>query len=246
MRSVSDVNLSRLPLHLRMALQTQVRVTLHEHFPIDRTMRRMADDASLAHGFMFENKRAGLFAVTLPATFILSRHGQAALCFENIFAVRVVALKAIHVPFVHCVALRQTKFRLYLQMAMVASRRIFSRIYYEFAATAPRFDVLAGRPVTRFATGPTLHLRGLDVDARMGTDREDASDIRMAFIAGLVADELRSRNFRRGHDPAPGKMAAGNQKKGAGCGCRAAHRQRPHRKAPLRLAIFPGEAWRND
>jgi hypothetical protein len=35
MRSVPDENLSRLALHLRMTLQTQIRVTLHEQLAID-------------------------------------------------------------------------------------------------------------------------------------------------------------------------------------------------------------------
>jgi len=38
MRRVPDVNFPGLPLHLGVTLQTKVRVALHEHFAVDRTM----------------------------------------------------------------------------------------------------------------------------------------------------------------------------------------------------------------
>src|SRR5204862_7972491 len=47
-RSVPDVDLAWLPLHLGVAFQTKIGVALHEHFAIDRSMRRVADDAAFA------------------------------------------------------------------------------------------------------------------------------------------------------------------------------------------------------
>src|ERR1044071_5741084 len=100
MRGIANVNLSRLPLHLRVTFQTEIGIALHEHFAIDRAVRCVADDAAFPQCFMFENKWPGLLAVTLAAILVLPRHRQSTLRFENVLAMRVVALNAIHVSLV--------------------------------------------------------------------------------------------------------------------------------------------------
>ena len=65
-------------LHLRVAFQTKVGIAFNEHFAVDRTVRIMTNDAAFTHGFMFKNKWPDLFAMTLRAILVLTRHGQSA------------------------------------------------------------------------------------------------------------------------------------------------------------------------
>ena len=63
---VADVNLlapHAQPLHLGVALQAEVRIVFDQHLPVDRTVRIVADGASLAHRLVLENKRSALLAV---------------------------------------------------------------------------------------------------------------------------------------------------------------------------------------
>ena len=132
----------------------------------------MADDASFPQGLVFENEWPGLLPMTLAAVFVLAGHGQSAPGPENVLAMWIVALNAIHVTLIHRVVLRQAEFGLDLQMTVVASRRIFARVDDELSTTAARLDVFASRSVARFTTGRTLHLRGFDVNARVRTRRK--------------------------------------------------------------------------
>src|SRR4051812_31969684 len=103
-------------------------------------MGRMADRASFSQRLMFENKWPRLLAMTLTATFILSRHRKAALWLQDVLAMRIVALDAIHVPFVDRMMLWQAKLSLNLQMAIVASRWILPWVDDEFSAAAASLE----------------------------------------------------------------------------------------------------------
>jgi len=108
---------------------------------------------------MFENERAGLFAMTLSAVLILARHRQATRWLENVSTVRVVALDAVHSTFDNRMALGQTEFRFGLEVALETAGGVFARVQDEFSAPAAGLDVLAARPMARFATGLTSHFR---------------------------------------------------------------------------------------
>ena len=63
---MADVNLLTShagPLHLGVALQAKVWITLDQQLPVDRAVRVVADSASLAQSFVFEDKRPALLAV---------------------------------------------------------------------------------------------------------------------------------------------------------------------------------------
>jgi hypothetical protein len=199
---ISDVNLTGLEfLHLGMAFQAKIGITFHQQFPINRTVRIMANGASFPHGLVFEDKGTRLFAMALGAVFIESSHGQAARRLENIRPVRVVALHTIHSPLGHRMMLRQLELGMGLKMALKTRRRFLSWVDDEFAASTTRFNVLASRPMARFATCLACHCpAAFDMHSRMGTGREHAGDIRMTIETGLVSDIRGAWNLRRRDD----------------------------------------------
>ena len=105
-------------LVLRMASQAQVRVVIVEHFAVDRAMWVVTRGATLAHGFVLEHNRARLFTMALGAAFVESRHRQSAGRFENVIAMRVVALNTIHFALNHGMMLGQIEFSLNFEVAL--------------------------------------------------------------------------------------------------------------------------------
>ena len=138
-------------LVLRMASQAKVRVALDKHFAVDRAMWVVTRGTTLAHGFVLEHSwmlkcdRARLLAMTLGAAFVAPRHRQSAGGFENVVAMRVVALNTIHFALNHGMMLGQIKFSLDFEVALKTRRRVFAGINDEFVLAA--FDVFAGRAV---------------------------------------------------------------------------------------------------
>ena len=65
---------------------------------------------------MLENKGTRLLAMALRTGLILPRHRQATGRFENIFAMRIVALNTIHPAFDHRMMLRQVELGVNLQV----------------------------------------------------------------------------------------------------------------------------------
>lgn len=183
-------------LHLCVAAQTKICVGLNEQHPVDGTVRIVAGHAAFAHRFMLKNERSRLLAMTLRARFILPRHEQSARRFENVIAVRVVALHAIHVAFDDRMMRRQFKFRVNFQMAAKTGFGIFVRIDDELTLAAG-FDVAAAGAVTGFAAGFRRHLRVGKRDARVRAGVEFARDVRMTIRADAIADVMRAGNFQR-------------------------------------------------
>jgi len=196
---VADVNVPAgnvHALHLRVAAQAKIRVALDEHFIIDRTVRIVTNDAAFAHSRMFKNKRACLVTVTLRTAFILPCHGQPAGRFENITAVRVVALHAAHVAFDDRMMLRQIKFRVNIEMTLETRRRVITRVDDEIGAAAG-FDVFAARTVTGFAAGLAGHRRSFKMNPRVRAGGKFSDDVLMAVRAGLIAHVMRTGNLQR-------------------------------------------------
>lgn len=222
---VADVNVSARnirALHLCVATQAKIRVARDEHFLIDRAVRIVTNGAALAQRGVLEDKWPRLFAMTLRAAFVLPRHGQSARRFENVAAVRIVALPAIHAAFNDRMMLRQIEFSVNVQMTLKTGRRIVARVDDEICAAAG-FNVFAARSVTGFATGLAGHRRLFKMNPRVRAGGKFSDEGRVAIRAGLVADELRAGNFQR-HDHRTGRGGARNQKeRGAG---RQADRQR--------------------
>jgi len=150
-RFLPNVNLSRRALDLRVTLQAKVVVALDEHLRIHRTMRLMARRAAIAQRLMLEGMRPGLFAVALGAPLVQPRHRQPPGGFHNVKPVRIVALRAIHVPLRHRMVLRQIELRVRFQMTCETRRGIAAGIDDELPASAPHGRVPAARTVARFA-----------------------------------------------------------------------------------------------
>lgn len=159
MNNVADVNVSGgdiRALNLRMAPQAKIRVALDEHFLVDRAVWIMANDAAFAQRRMFKDERSCLVAMTLRAAFILPRHRQSSRRSENVAAVRVVALHAVHVAFDDRMVLRQIKLRVHVEMTLKTGRRVIVWIDDELRRAAG-FDVFATWPMAGFAAGLSNH-----------------------------------------------------------------------------------------
>ena len=149
MGNIPDIDLTTPGvLDLRVAPEAKVRIAGDQKRPIDGTMWRVANHATLTHRFMLEDKRPRLLAMTLRAALVQPRHGQTTCRFQNIRTVRIMALHAIHAFFQYGMVLRQVEFSLRLEVALKTRSWVLTRIDNEFAAATARFDVLARWPVT--------------------------------------------------------------------------------------------------
>jgi len=197
-RLEANINLALGALDLGVAFETKVRVTLYQQLPIHRTMWVVTDRAAFPQCFMLKNEWAGLFPVTLGATLVEACHREASRRFQNVAAVRVVALRAVHVAFDDGMMLRQVEFGVNVEMALEAGRRVIVRIDDELCAAAG-FDVFAAGAVAGFAAGFAGHRGILKMDARVRAGGKFSDEVGMAIRAGFVADVMRAGDFQR-HD----------------------------------------------
>jgi len=212
MVGVSDKNAPIRPLDLRVTTQAEIGVALDEHLLINRAVWVMANRAALAQGFVLEHIRTRLLAVALRATLVLPGHGQPAVRFENITAMRIVAWHATHVSFDDRVMLRQIEFGLNIQMALETRRGIIGRVDDEFCVAAG-FNVFAAGTMAGFTAGLANHGRVLKMNPRMRTGGKFPDDLRVTIQAGLVSDTMRAGNFQR-HHHFSGRGGTGIQKDG--------------------------------
>lgn len=185
-------------LRLRMATETQIAVRLPQHRAIDGTVGAVARGAAFADCRVLEHEGSCLFAMTLGAAFILPRHGQSAAGgLKNIAAVRVVALRTVHVAFDDGMMRRQLKFRARLRVASETGLRFVHGIDDEFSAAAAGFNMPAAGAVARFATGAALQ-RGIGkIQPRMRTGLKFPDNVGVTIVADLVADVVCAGDFQR-------------------------------------------------
>ena len=133
-------------LLLEVALEAERMVPLHQHLLIHRSMHRVAGGASLAHGFVLEDKRPALRRVTPPACFRFRPvRERATVC--GIAAVRIVAITATHLALHHRMVMGQVKLAALVEMALKTSFGRFFRIENGVTGAA-RLGMKAARPVT--------------------------------------------------------------------------------------------------
>lgn len=133
MIDVSNENVSRYFLLLKMAFKAKRRIALIQKALVDRTVRRMADGATLAQRLMFVDKWAALLRVTLEARLVFAQERKAAglefllnICwrpFDRDPFVHFVAIRAAHLAFEHWVMMRQRECRADFQVTLKASLR---------------------------------------------------------------------------------------------------------------------------
>ena len=131
-RNVANENLSAERRNLRVTLQAEIVVALHEHLVRDRTVRLMTDGATFAQRLMVIDHWARLLAMAFGAAFIQVRHADrrphakrsAMRGFHDVCAVGIVALHAIHAPFEDLMVLRQFELRVNLHVTRETGLRI--------------------------------------------------------------------------------------------------------------------------
>src|SRR5262249_18575688 len=96
MIDLADKKRARASLHLRMAAQAKVDVSLRQQLGIDRAVRIMTRGTTFTQCRMFEHERPRLLAVTPRTTLVESGHRQSSGGFENIAAMRVMTLRAVY------------------------------------------------------------------------------------------------------------------------------------------------------
>jgi len=201
---LTNKNLAAQGGDLRMAFETKVIVPLDQHLVRDRPVRLVTSRAAFAQSFVLKDHRSGLLAMALRATFIQRREAsrrpdakrRAVRGLENIPAMRIVALDAIHSPFKDGVMLGQFELRVDIEVAVKARLRFTAGIDDKPSPTA-RLHVQTPRTVTGFATGVLPVRRSFELQPRVGIGRERARKVRMALRTRLVADKSRSVDFRR-------------------------------------------------
>jgi len=181
-------------------------------------VRVVAGGTTFPHCFVLKNHRARLFTVTLSTTLILPCHRETARRFQNVAAMRVVALRATHLAFDDRVMLRQIEFGVCFQMALKTGGWVFAGIEDEFSRAG--LDVQTASAVTRFAAGLTSH-RSFEMNPSVRARWELFDDVRMAIGARFVADKVRSRNFRSSKNS--------TRDRGAGINEHHGHRHRQNR-----------------
>jgi hypothetical protein len=195
-------------LDLRVTAKAKIRIPLGQQFGVDGSMHAVAHRAALAQRRMFEDKRAGLFAVTLATRFIGPRQKEAAGRLEGVAAMGVVALDTIHLLLEDRVMLGQMKLSFHRAMAFKTGVGIFARVDDEFSTAAATGDVQTARAVTGLAAGLARRAGVGEANAGVRTGGENAGDISMALGAGTVAHKTGTRYFRR--------RGKGNRGAGAG------------------------------
>jgi hypothetical protein len=123
-------------LNLRVTSQTKICITLGQQLGVDRPVRAVANGAAFAQGRMLEDERPRLFAVALAAGVVLARHSEPAGGFEDVTAMRVVALGTVHLLFEDRMMLGQVECRFRRTVALETSGWVFARVYNELPSAA--------------------------------------------------------------------------------------------------------------
>lgn len=199
MRSVAEDNVTSGGLRLRVALDAEIYVPLVEELLRERAVRRVAGHAPFAQRLVAEDVGLALLAMAVGARLVQSRGGESTLGFVDVKAVRVVALAAVEFAFKDLVVVRQPELRVGLDVAGEAGFRRLTRVDDELVMPlSAGLDVLAARPVARLATRLAGEARAVRVKAPVCARGEGAGVVRVALSAGLVADEGRALDLRRG------------------------------------------------
>ena len=130
---VSNENVARYFLLLEMAFYTKRGVALIQQALVDGAVRRMANNATLAHCLMLVDKRAALLRVTLEAGFVFTQESKAAslkfllnICrraLDRDAFVHFMTIRAAHFAFQHRMVVRQCERCANFEVTLEASLR---------------------------------------------------------------------------------------------------------------------------
>src|SRR5262245_16976443 len=121
-------------LLLEMTLDTEIVVSLRQHFGIHRPVWIVANGAALPDGLMFEYERSALRDLTLAAGIPFG--GERGSAVDRISFVGIVAIAATDFSFDDRMMRCQVKLAAFIKMALETSLWVLSRVDDGIAGTA--------------------------------------------------------------------------------------------------------------
>ncbi len=183
----TNQNLSRVKLHLGMASQAKLRVSLNEHFVVDGSVRLMARCASVLHPFVDKHKGARLFAMALRTLLVLPSEAESPGLFKDVSPMRIMAVDAVDLSFEYGVVLRKAKLCMLLLMAIQAGLRVSAGVVDKDRFATTRLYVLATRSVARFTTAYFVIVCFFLEESRVNAAGKLSRDFCVAVLTFLVA-----------------------------------------------------------
>jgi hypothetical protein len=207
-----------------MAFQAKIIIPLDKHLIRNGPMGLMADRATFPQRLVLVNHRPRLLAMAFGARLVQPRHAgsgphaqrRAMRRLENVRAVRIMALDAVHSALDDWMMLRQLKLGMDVQVAGEACLRVAARVY-DMSSAAAGLDVQACGPVARLASRRLAVRRAFEAQTGMWTCRKCAGEFGVTFDAGFIANEGCSFYLRGSdHTARHGRTGSQNQSKQAG------------------------------
>ena len=173
----SDPKLAGAGRLLDVAVQAQVGVARDEQVAVERSVRGVADEATIAGGFVGKDKRSGLRLVALQAA-LVSRGVRKVRRQHRVVpsGVRIVAIDAGDLSFGDRVTAGKAKLRGGLQVTLVADFGTATGID-DIADFTPAVDVGASRTMAGFTSERARHLERFvdEICMRCGGELGDES-----------------------------------------------------------------------
>jgi hypothetical protein len=120
---------------------------------------------------------------------------------EDIRAVGVVTLDAIHPLLKHGMMVGQLELSVDIEMTVEAGVGRAAGIDNEFSAAPPCLDVQAARAMAGFTSSSLTARDALNVESHMGAGGKDAREVGMTIEARFVTDKICSFDNRSGDLP---------------------------------------------
>lgn len=188
------------PRSLSMATKAEIVVRLPEHLRIRRAMHVVANDTALTKRLVLKDKRLGLLLMAFGAGLIPLGHRESACRFEDLFAMGIVAIDAVHLAFDNRVAMRELKTCPDPAMALKACLRILAGIDNRFLPIASGIDMLAAGAMAQLASDRAGLLRAFHSDLGVSAFGKVIRVAGVAMTALRIADEGGSGSLGRHHD----------------------------------------------
>ena len=199
-------------LHLRMATQTEVGITLHQHAAVYRAVWVVTGHAPLSQCLVLENVRLGLLLVTPDTNRIPLLHPQCPGHLVDVTAVWFMAVNAGHPSLEDAMMMRQGEFTVGCHVTLQACLRVGAGV--NDVGCKARLDVFAASAVARLTPGHRcpLHLVA-PIKPAVWTAVKSFVNLVVTLGAGMIAHEGRAGNLRRSRHRGRciGGGCAGNQ-----------------------------------
>jgi hypothetical protein len=166
---------------------------------------------------VFEDEGSGLFPMAGAALLVESGHAEAAGGLEDLAAVGVVALDAVHLPFEHRVVLGQSELHLDILVAVVTCLWIFAGVENQPRPITWCGGVKASGAVATFAAGAAGKFLDIGPDPEVDITLEGAGVIGVTVVTLVIPDKGCSRDLRGNHQVAGDGRAGAQESDASGC-----------------------------